>query len=188
MANWRNSASRWGNTARLFHWLIAALIICLFIVGLVMEDIEGAPNKFFVYAIHKSMGLLALALIICRIVWRLADKAPPALSGIPRLQRLAAALAHWGLYVLMIAVPVSGWVMHSLSGYQTHWFGQPALPVLPTIVEVNRRLADGMGELHGLLAWGLIVLALIHAGAGLYHHFIRKDATLARMTPFVKEP
>lgn len=185
MATWRNTATRWGRTARLFHWVIAALIVSLFIVGLVMEDISGTENRRFVYAMHKSMGLLVLALIICRIVWRLADKAPLPVGGLPQLMHLAATAAHWGLYALMLAVPVSGWLMHALSGYQTHWFGQENLPLLPAFTLIgppDRARVEFLSEVHELSAFGLIGLAIVHALAAFYHHFIRKDATLSRMT------
>lgn len=185
----RNTPARWGTLARSLHWLIAVLIIGLFIVGLVMEDLPGDSRKL-VYALHKSFGLFVLALVLLRILWRVTNRAPAEIEGIPLHMKLAAKAGHLGLYVLMIAVPLSGWIMHSLSGYATNWFGQDSLPLLPTLVEktANRDVVRDVGEIHELAAFAIIALVVVHAGAALYHHFVRKDATLARMTPGVKEP
>jgi cytochrome b561 len=185
----RNTTARWGTVARSLHWLIATLIITLFILGEVMGDMAGGPDKFVAYALHKSFGLLALALLLARILWRLADKAPLPPAGVPAYQLKLASFVHWGLYGLMLAVPLSGWLVHSLAGYTTHWFGQAGWAVLPVLTTAasNRELVQGVGEVHGLLAWALVLTAAAHASAALYHHFICKDAVLARMTPFIKE-
>jgi cytochrome b561 len=184
-----NTSARWGTLARFLHWLIAFLILGLFVVGLIMEDLPGDSRKL-VYALHKSFGLFVLALVLLRILWRLTNRAPAEIESIPLHMKLAAKAGHLGLYALMIAVPLSGWIMHSLSGYTTNWFGQAGLPLLPTLTEktANRELVHDMGEIHELAAYAIIALVVVHAGAALYHHFIRKDATLARMTPFVKDP
>ncbi len=190
MSTWRNSPTRWGTIARFLHWTIGILILMVFGVGLVMEDIPSGPDKFFVYAMHKSIGLLVLALILTRILWRLVDKAPAEVPGIPALQHLAAKGVHLGLYALMLAVPVTGWLVHSYSGYATRWFGQESLPILPVLTAPmeDREVRHDMGELHEAVAFILIALVAVHVGAALYHHFFLKNATLSRMTPGVKEP
>lgn len=181
---WRNTAEKWGAIARTFHWSIAAIILICFIVGLIMGEMENSPQKFSVYLMHKSFGLLVIPLALSRFVWRMANPVPKAMPGDPYWQVVIAELVHWGLYALMIAVPFSGWLMNSYYGMPLPWFGNEHLMV-PALVTPDRDMAKEVAELHETLAWGIIALALAHAGAALYHHFIRKDAILARMTPFI---
>jgi len=183
MAQWRNTQTQWGVIARVLHGVIALLIITLFVVGLAMGEIGNIQDKIFVYAMHKSFGLLVLALILVRILWRLTNKAPADLPDIPKPMQLAAHAGHFGLYALMLVVPLTGWLAHSLTGFTSHWFGQENLPVLPTIVAKaeSREVMHQAGELHELAAWAIAALVAVHVGAALFHHFIRKDGTLLRM-------
>ena len=181
----RNSAEKWGAVARFFHWTIALAILAVFIVGVVMEDVAG-PQKYQVYLMHKSAGLLILLLVLCRIVWRLANPAPKPVSGDPHWQVVMADLVHWGLYALMLAVPLSGWLTNSYAGYPIKWFGFENM-LVPQLVAPDQAMRGEVGELHEALAFAIMALAAVHAGAALYHHFVRKDAILARMTPFVRQ-
>lgn len=191
MAQWRNTAERWGTIARLLHWGIAALILLLMIVGMIMGEMENSPEKFMVYTYHKSFGLLALALVICRIVWRLADPRPPLPATTPKAQVLLAELVHWALYGLMIAVPFSGYAAHSLRGFPLNLFGVDGLAV-PSLItaapEAAQELAHDAGEVHETLAFLLIAVVLLHAAAAIAHHVVKKDPILARMTPFIRSP
>ena len=191
MTNWRNTADRWGNIARILHWTIAVLILVLVAVGAIMTDLPNTPDKYRVYMWHKSFGLLVLALVACRLVWRLTSRKPATLKSIPWYMNAAAEITHWALYALMLAIPLSGWLVNSYANIQLNWFGITGLRV-PNLVNVppdmGWDLAEEMGEIHGALAWLLVFIVTVHAGAALYHHFIRKDPVLARMTPFVREP
>jgi len=209
----RNTSWSYGAVARTLHWVIAALIVGLLIVGWTMED-APQESKYFIYTMHKSFGLLLLLLVLCRIVWRVADRPPPPAPEIPRLLNILAHLGHFGLYVLMLAMPLSGWLLNSAAGRPLNWFMQEGW-VVPSLTsglaggnnplisgwmlnlytllaedEITSppTLRDFSGMVHELLAIAIVALVIVHAGAALYHHFVRRDNTLARMTPFVKPP
>lgn len=195
MANWRNTADSWGSLARFFHWTIALLIIGLFAVGLIMEEMANGPDKYWTFMMHKSLGLLVILLVLCRLAWRLGSRKPKALASVPWYMNAAAEMVHWALYALMLAIPFSGWLVHSYANFPLNWFGiqglaVPRLTTLPPGMssEEVRAMVHDTGELHGALAWLLMLVVAVHAAAALYHHFVRKDPILARMTPFVKAP
>ena len=175
------NTDRWGTTSQLLHWTIAVLILSIGAVGLVMGELPRSPKWFWVYTLHKSLGLTVLALVLVRIAWRLYAGAPPPVEGTPRWQARLASLTHGAIYVLILAMPLSGWLYDSASGLRPfRWFG---LAEVPKLSPPHEALADAMHETHELLFWGLIALVIGHAGAALYHHFVRRDATLARMLP-----
>ena len=175
------NTDRWGATSQLLHWIIAVLILSIGAVGLVMGELPRSPKWFWVYTLHKSLGLTVLALVLVRIAWRLYAGAPPPVEGTPRWQARLASLTHGAIYVLILAMPLSGWLYDSASGLRPfRWFG---LAEVPKLSPPHEALADAMHETHELLFWVLIALVIGHAGAALYHHFVRRDATLARMLP-----
>lgn len=175
------NTDRWGATSQLLHWTIAALILSIGAVGLAMGELPRSPKWFWVYTLHKSLGLTVLALVLVRIAWRLYAGAPPPVEGTPRWQARLASLTHGAIYVLILAMPLSGWLYDSASGLRPfRWFG---LAEVPKLSPPHEALADAMHETHELLFWVLIALVIGHAGAALYHHFVRRDATLARMLP-----
>ena len=175
------NTDRWGATSQLLHWTIAVLILSIGAVGLVMGELPRSPKWFWVYTLHKSLGLTVLALVLVRIAWRLYAGAPPPVEGTPRWQARLASLTHGAIYVLILAMPLSGWLYDSASGLRPfRWFG---LAEVPKLSPPHEALADAMHETHELLFWVLIALVIGHAGAALYHHFVRRDATLARMLP-----
>lgn len=183
---WRNTPANWGKMAKLLHWGVALVILIAFGIALVMEDIEG-PARGQYYLFHKSFGLLALLLVLCRIVWRASDRPPAPLPGQPLWQIRAAELIHWALYALMLGVPAVGYLLQSYSGRLMNWFGIAGLPV-PSLTAPDNELRETLGDVHGTLAWALLIVIGLHVGAALFHHFVKKDATLARMTPFIKSP
>ena len=175
------NTDRWGSASQLLHWTIAVLILSIGAVGLVMGELPRSPKWFWVYTLHKSLGLTVLALVLVRIAWRLYAGAPPPVEGTPRWQARLASLTHGAIYVLILAMPLSGWLYDSASGLRPfRWFG---LAEVPKLSPPHEALADAMHETHELLFWVLIALVIGHAGAALYHHFVRRDATLARMLP-----
>lgn len=172
---------RWGAASQILHWLIALLILVLGVVGLTMGELPRTPKYFWVYTAHKSLGLTVLALVALRLGWRLHAGAPPPVPGTPTWQERIASTTHWLLYVLMFAIPLSGWLYDSASGLRPfHWFG---LVEVPRLVAPDPRTVAVSHAIHEYGFWLLIAVVLAHAGAALYHHFVQRDATLARMLP-----
>lgn len=176
----RNPPDRWGGVSQLLHWLVVALILTTGTLGLVMGDMRNSPTKIELYALHKSLGLTILALATLRLLWRLYAGAPRPVPGTPRWQDGIASVTHWLLYGLLFAIPLSGWTFNSAAGYPLQWFKLFNLPALVTRDADLRQLA---GNVHELLFWSLVGLALLHAAAALYHHIFQRDDTLARMLP-----
>jgi cytochrome b561 len=177
----KNTSERWGGVSQLLHWTIAVLILSIGAIGLVMGELPRSPKWFWVYTAHKSLGLTVLALVLVRIGWRLYAGAPVPVAGTPRWQARLASLTHGAIYALILAMPLSGWLYDSASGLRPlRWFG---LAEVPKISPPSETVADAAHGAHEWLFWLLIALVLAHAGAALYHHFIQRDATLARMLP-----
>jgi cytochrome b561 len=169
-------------TAVSLHWLIAGLIIAAVFLGWTMTDMDISPARLKRYNYHKWVGITVLALAVVRLVWKMTHKAP-ALLPMPRWQQIAAHATHGLLYVLMLAVPISGWVYSNASGYPVVYLGK--LP-LPNLVEKDRELAASWVEVHEALAIGLVTLVALHLLAVLKHQFISKDKLLSRMLSWRK--
>jgi cytochrome b561 len=177
---WKNSADRWGIVSQSLHWLILVLVLVMAWLGLTMTDLPNTPRKVDTYALHKSIGLAILALILFRLAWRLHAGAPQPVSGTPRWQHRIATATHAGMYLLLLAIPVSGWVINSASGFPLRWFGLFRVPQLTGRDEALQELAETW---HEWMFWALVVLVLAHAAAAIWHHIFQHDATLARMLP-----
>ncbi len=173
----KNTASRYGSVAIIFHWLMAVLLILLVAIGLYMTRIPVSLEKLKLYGWHKEWGLLALMLVMLRIVWRIGN-ITPLLTNLPVWERLAAHTVHWSFYVLMFALPITGWMLTSAAGLVPSFFG---LWVLPALVPPNPHLQNLFTEIHKWLSYALILIFCGHVGAALKHHFIDKDDILKRM-------
>ncbi|TWI00365.1 cytochrome b561 [Luteimonas cucumeris] len=177
----KNTTDRWGSVSQTFHWLIVVLILAIAIIGLTMDSLPRTPKYFWVYTLHKSLGLTVLALAVLRLAWRLFAGAPQAVPGTPRWQARIAGVTHWLLYALIFAMPLSGWLYDSSSGLRPfHWFG---LVNVPKLSAPNESLSELSHQAHGTLFWVLVALVAVHVGAAFYHHLFRNDATLTRMLP-----
>lgn len=186
-----NSEKRYGIVAMVLHWLIAVAIITLLVVGKYMHGLPNTdPNKFVLYQLHKSSGLTVLMLSFARIVWRLVNVVPPQPAAMPMWQRWAAGLSHLAFYVLIVAIPLSGWAVASTSssGVPTLWFGLFEVPSLPGLPEGEARgdAHELFEEVHELLGNLMILLLIVHVGAALKHHFWDRDTVLRRMLPFTR--
>ncbi|GAB3104101.1 cytochrome b [Lysobacter terrae] len=177
---WKNSNDRWGAVSQLLHWLIVLMILGLGTVGLLMTEMRNSPDKIQLYLLHKSFGLTVMALMALRLLWRVYAGAPRPVAGTPHWQERIASLTHAALYLLVFAMPISGWVLNSASGFPLRWFN---LFNLPAITAKNPSLHELAVEVHEWLFWTLIAVALVHAAAAIYHHVFQHDATLARMLP-----
>lgn len=175
------NAERWGAVSQTFHWLIVLLILAIATIGLVMVDLPKTPKYFWVYTMHKSLGLIVLSLAVLRLGWRLYAGAPAPVAGTPRWQERIASVTHWLLYALIFAMPLSGWLYDSSSGLRPfRWFGLVEVPKLSPPNESLRALSHSA---HETLFWVLVGLVVLHAGAAFYHHLMQNDETLTRMLP-----
>ena len=167
-------------TAIALHWLTAALILAALPLGLTMTELALSPTKLKLYAWHKWLGVTVFALVVVRVVWRLTHPAPPLPASIPAWQQRAAHVLHGLLYLWMLAIPLSGWLMSSAKGFQTVYLG--LLP-LPDLLAKDAALAETLAALHAWLNYSLIALLLAHVGAALKHQWVDRDAVLGRMLP-----
>jgi len=174
----RSTETGWGALVRAFHWLVAALILAQGVIGLTMVQMGLTPAKVRVFALHKSIGMTILALVLLRIAWRLGEKRPADPPAMPRWQRRAAHGLHLALYVLILLIPLSGWWFNSASGAPLVWFDWLKLPGLGGYDPVWKPRAL---LLHQTLFWILIALLVLHVGAALWHHFRQRDDVLRRM-------
>lgn len=175
----QTDTGRYSTPAILAHWLVAALILTAFPLGVYMSDLPLSPTKLQLYSWHKWMGITILVLVGLRLAWRLTHQ-PPAPLPAPAWQLKAAELTHVLLYVLMFAVPLSGWLMSSAKGFPVVWFG--VLP-LPDLVGKDEALGDLFKLAHQWLNFSLLGLVALHLGAVLKHQFIDRDTTLSRILP-----
>ncbi|NHZ98152.1 cytochrome b/b6 domain-containing protein [Massilia sp. CCM 8734] len=172
---------RYTITAIVFHWLIAVLIVGAFIMGLVMTDIAGiTPTKLKYYSWHKWAGVTVLALAALRLLWRLTHAAPPYAAAMPAWQKGAAHGLHGLLYLLMFAVPLSGYFYTLSAGIPVVYFG---LFQLPVIIAADPDLKPVLKAVHYWLNMGLAGAVALHLAAALKHQFIERDGVLKRMLP-----
>ena len=181
----RNTTERWGWVSIGIHWLSLLMVLSLVVVGFVMQELPNSPTKIEVYALHKSFGLTLLALTVLRLLWRLVAGTPAPVPGTPRWQQAAAQASHGALYVILLAMPLSGWLYNSASGFPLKWFGLFSLPKLSGYDADVKAFALGM---HEWLFIALAVVVSVHAAAALKHHYFDRDATLARMLPGLPPP
>lgn len=174
----RNSADSWGAAARGFHWLIAALVLAQFVIGSIAEEMKLTPAKLDLFVWHKSIGVTVLLLAVMRLAWRLANPPPALPAGAPRWERRLAAAAHWVLYLLLFAVPLSGWWVSDASRvpFKAFFF----LP-MPDFIATDRALQESAAEVHEALTMTLLIVVLGHVAAALRHHFLLRDDVLRRM-------
>ena len=173
-------STQYTTTAKFLHWLMALALTAVFALGIYMHDLPFSPMKLKLYSWHKWAGVCLFALIFIRLAWRVAHRPPALPEHMKGLERLIAHGGHHLLYLLMILIPLSGWLMSSAKGFQTVLFG--VLP-LPDLLEKNEALGELLQQLHmGLnLFFALVVIG--HAAAAIKHHFIDKDDVLTRMLP-----
>jgi len=179
----RNTANSYGAVAKLLHWGILALIIAQYVLAEAAEELEDGPDKFATIANHKSTGMLILLLMLARIGWKLANRGLPQPVPMARPQQIAAAAGHGILYLLLLALPLSGWMMSSAAGYPAGFFG---LFDFPMLVGESHDLKETLEEVHETLFNAVVVVAVLHALAAVFHHVWMKDDTLRRMLPFGK--
>jgi cytochrome b561 len=179
----RATPTRYGAVAQTFHWLIAALIVTQFVLAYSADDLPLGVHKLALLARHKSFGMTVLMLAVLRLLWRLKNLPPELPSGMTPLERTLARGTHVAFYVLLFAMPLTGWLMSSAKNYSVSWFG---LFTWPNLIGKNEAQFDFLRSTHHLLSDALFVIAVLHILAALKHHFWNKDDVLLRMLPFIK--
>ena len=174
--------SKWGVMAQFFHWVMALAILGNGLFGLLMDLAHSPMQKINWLALHKSIGLTVLALFLLRLAWRMFDRRPPE-EPAPRWQQFSAHVVHGLLYVLIAAIPLSGWWFNSVTGKPLQWF---KLFNLPAIAEKNDDIRHFAHGVHEYLFWFLLLVLVAHVGAALKHHVFDRDNVLRRMLPFAK--
>ncbi|ATE63754.1 cytochrome b [Rhizorhabdus dicambivorans] len=162
--------------ARRLHWTIGTLVIVNILFG-ILHDPLG--KLFPVMPIHKSIGLLVLALSLFRLFWRITHPAPPLPASVGRVQAVLAHGLHWIFYALMLILPITGWIFSSAGDRPLSFFWLFDVPKFA--VEKGSPLAQGTHNAHELfgIAWAVLIIG--HVGAALYHHYVQKDGVLSRM-------
>ena len=174
----RNTADSWGAVARGLHWLIAALILAQFVIGSIAEEMELTPAKLDLFVWHKSIGITVLLLAVLRLMWRMGNPPPLPPAGTPEWERRLAGLAHWAIYVLIFAVPLSGWWVSDASRVPFKAFF--AVP-MPDLIATDRALQESAAEVHEAFTTALLIVVVVHVAAALRHHFLLHDDVLRRM-------
>ena len=172
---------RYSRTAILLHWLIAALIVGAFTLGLIMTEIHGfSPTKLKYYSWHKWAGVTVLALAALRLLWRLFNAPPAYPPSMPAFQQRAAHALHLALYLLMFAVPISGYFYTLAAGVPVVYLGVLPLPVL---IDADPALKPVLQGVHYWLTMSMAALVAVHVAAALKHAIIDRDGVLRRMLP-----
>jgi len=175
----RNTKTRWGSLSRLFHWGLGFVIIGMLAYGWWMNHFPARADRVFHRSIHADIGYVVLLLMVIRLVWRGINPVPALPADTPRWQRLAAGVSHGALYAVTIVVAMLGWA-HSGAHKPDYasWFG---LFRVPQFTSTDKASADTFENLHIYLAYVLIALVVIHIGAAIWHHFVKRDRVAARM-------
>ena len=176
---------RYGGVAIALHWLVVALIIASWVLGLYMVDLPLSPQKLKYISWHKWLGVTIFLIAACRIAWRLAYPAPPPPDSMPSWQRVVMGVSHLLLYLFPIAIPLTGWLFSSASGVPTVYLGWVQLPDL---VANDKLFAEQLRRAHFSLNVMLLVVVCIHVAAALKHHVLDRDEVLVRMLPFLRRP
>ena len=173
-------SARYTRTAQVLHWVVALAIPPMMALGLYMEGLPFSPEKLQYYSWHKWAGVTVFILVVLRLLWRFTHRPPPLPAHMSGTARLAAHAGHAMLYLLLLAIPLSGWLMSSAKGVPTVWFG--VIP-LPDLVSRDQALGDLLQATHRYLNGLFAALIVGHVGAALKHHFINRDDVLSRMLP-----
>lgn len=180
----KDTVNGYGLVAILIHWISALLVLFLFGLGIYMTGLSYYDDWYHKGPeLHISLGLLVLVVMLLRVVWRMVNPTPVELSN-QRVQNLVAKLVKVGLYALIFIVLISGYLITTAEGQAASMFNLIHFPVLMELSSANVDLA---GELHEYLAWGIVLLVVLHVVGALFHHFVVRDRTLVRMLKPVKK-
>ena len=175
------AAPSYTKAARALHWISALAVLSLLGMGLWMTGLPLGFTKLYAYNWHKWIGLTVLVLTIGRLLWRWRHRPPPLPATVRRWEAMLAPAGHWTLLILLLAMPLSGWLMSSAAGVSVVWFGYVRLPDL---VPRDLGLFEALKTTHYIFSRLLIAVLVLHVGAVLHHDVLRRDGIFRRMWPF----
>ena len=179
-----NTDQRYGAAAIALHWLLALLITTLVVLGLYMvrlPDVGFNSTKIILVVIHKEIGVIVLGLVALRFAWREWNILPRLVETLPEWQKVTAIFVHLSFYALMIALPITGWLMSSAAGIPVSVLN---LFTLPDFLPHDDIAFERLRLVHDWLGYAIAMLICLHAGAALGHHFVLRDETLRKMLWF----
>jgi cytochrome b561 len=163
--------------AKLFHWILAILIIFMLCLGWYMVAIADAPSSHSYFQLHKSIGLIVGVLVVLRLIWRFTHEPAPHPDSVPLWQQRASTTVHWLLYLCIFLMPLVGFLGASFGERGIAFFGYP----IPRWLPQNKAMSDQLFYIHGIIAYILVALIIIHILAALKHLLINKDNVFKRM-------
>jgi cytochrome b561 len=170
---------QYGTTAKLFHWLIVALLAIQYPIGWLMPDIHRGMKPGDAMMFHVSCGIVILVLIVLRLAWRLTHPVAPE-SSLPQWQQLGSEAMHWLLYALVLATTFTGWLFASFRGWSLSFFYLFPMPMLAAENAAARKAINGW---HQGMEWALLALIGIHVAAAIAHVFVYRNRIMQRMLP-----
>jgi len=169
---------RYGRAAVILHWTVAVLLSSALVLAWILPR-KSTPGYDAILELHKSVGIVVLALVVLRLLWRLGNPVAPA-AGLTPLETRLSELTHWALYAVMLGIPLTGYLFASAEGQHLDFFGLlTAASPLPT----NRSFSGPMEFLHRTGQYAIYGFVGLHVLAALYHHFVKRDGVMQRMLP-----
>ncbi|HEX3632399.1 MAG TPA: cytochrome b [Casimicrobiaceae bacterium] len=174
------ATAAYGAMAKSLHWLVFAIVLVQFLLGWTMPSIRRGMTPGTLINLHLSFGVVIMAVVLIRLLWRLAHPVAVAAESIAPWEPGLARAAHWLLYGLLLLLPILGWAAASARNWAVRVFD---LFTLPQLVPTDAKIGFTAGDVHVVLSWVLLGLIGLHATAALYHYFVRRDRVLQRMLP-----
>jgi cytochrome b561 len=175
-----NSRDEWGAFAKTLHWLMAVLILSMFVLGWVAVIYPLSPTKLELFIWHKSIGLTLLALVVVRLLWRIVNITPEPPAGESVVEQRLARTGHAVLYALMVLMPVSGYIINSTANFSFRYFGGARVP---NLIPADKAWQDAAEAVHLTTFSIFFLVVIIHIVAAIRHHTIKKNNILSRMLP-----
>jgi len=172
-----NTATTYGFLTKFLHWMVFFLVLVMLLLGFFMGAVHNDALHNNVVNVHKLIGIIILGLMVCRVFWSMMDPRPHLLYAVPRWQHYAERWTHVGLYVVLIIMPILGWVGSVAGGHPPYFLNY----TLNLPIPANQMLKTTAFTGHLIVAYVIIILVSIHVLAALYHFFIKKDSVLQRM-------
>lgn len=174
----RNTPTSYGSVTKTLHWIVFILVTLLLLVGFFMDDIGDKQLSKIVYNVHKLTGLVVLCTMVIFLLWSAINPKPLYPAQMPLWEKKLARAVHFLLYLLLILMPLSGWIFTTAAGKPPHFFDfNIAMPEIP----LSKPLAKAVDEMHVTIAWIILSLLVLHLLGALKHHFIDKNNILRRM-------